>query len=386
MHIIKTLFKKGKTFLRIITVKMFNYMFMIFPIKINRVLFLSDQRAELGANLKCIYDVTPSDKYEKIVSLKPNRYYHRKFKEKITLIYNLTTSKYIILDDWSKFISIIKRRKKQEIVQLWHGPGAFKTFGYSRIDRSKKNSKYSMHRNYTKAIVTAEDIRWCFAEGFGMDIKNVKATGFPRTDSLFDKKYKDNIKKEFYKEYPELKGKKIILFAPTYRGTSLPSAYYDFDQLDLGKIKKGLGQKYAFIIKWHPAVYNKLEHNDLEFDISKYKGLVYDFSNKRDINDLLIVADILITDYSSVIFDYLLLDKPIIYYAYDLDKYNEERGLYFDFKEYVYGDIATNINELIKFIKKPNLAKEKRKVFHNKFMSSCDGHSTEKTYDFIFKD
>lgn len=385
MSIIKKILKKIKTFLNIFAVKFFNYLFMIFPIKEKRILFLSDQRAELGANLKCIYDAVPSDEYEKILSLKPNRYYHRSLKEFFKLIYNLTTSKYIILDDWAKSISMIKRRKQQEIIQLWHGPGAFKTFGYSRIDRSKKTSKYSMHRNYTKAIVTAEDIRWCFAEGFGMDIKGVRATGFPRTDVLFDKKYKDDITKEFYKEYPELKGKKIILFAPTYRGTSLPKAYYDFDQLDLEKLKKELGKDYVFIIKWHPAIYNKLEHNDLEFDISKYQGFVYDFSNRRDINDLLIVTDILITDYSSVIFDYLLLDKPIIYYAYDLDKYNEERGLYFPFEEYIYGDIATNSSELIKCIKKPNMAKDKRKVFHKKFMSACDGHSTKKTYDFIFK-
>lgn len=384
MSKIKLIFRKTKSFIQIILIKILNYLFMIFPIKENRVFFLSDQREELGANLKAIYDVVPDDKFEKVVSLKPDRYHHRKLKDKFKLIYYLTTSKYILLDDWAKSVSIMKRRKKQEIVQLWHGPGAFKTFGYSRMD-NKGKSKYSMHRNYTKAIVTAEDIRWCYAEGFAMNIENVKATGFPRTDTFFDKKYKENIQKSFYQEYPELKNKKIILFAPTYRGSTLPTAYYDFEQLDLKKLQKALGKDYVFIIKWHPAVYNKLEHNDLVFDTSNYKGFVYDFSKKRDINDLLIVSDILITDYSSVIFDYLLLDKPIIYYTYDLEKYNEERGLYFDFEEYVYGNIATNIEELIKCIKKPSMDKEKRKKFYKKFMSACDGNSTKKTYEYIFQ-
>ncbi len=189
---------KIKKVIRLVSFKMFNYMFMIFPIKNNKVLFLSDQRAELGANLKCIYDNVSNKKYEKILLLKPNRYCRRKLKEKLQLIYHITTSKYILLDDWSKSISMMKRRKKQEIIQLWHGPGAFKTFGYSRLDRSKKTSKYLMHRNYTKAIVTAEDIRWCFAEGFGMNIKDIKATGFPRTDCLLDKTYKENVRKKFF--------------------------------------------------------------------------------------------------------------------------------------------------------------------------------------------
>ncbi len=381
----KILLAKFKTLLRIVVFKITNYLCMIFPVKDKRVLFLSDQRAVLGANLKCIYDRVSEDEYEKVLILKESNFKKRNFKDKIKLVYYITTSKYIILDDWAKSISMMKRRKKQEIVQLWHGPGAFKTFGYSRNDK-KHQSKYSMHRNYTKAIVTAEEIRWCFAEGFGMDIGGVKATGFPRTDCLLDKKYRQMVKDEFYHEYPELKNKKIVLFAPTYRGNTLPTAYYDFENLDLDKLQKGLKKDYVFIIKWHPAIYNKIKRGELEFDTSKYDGFVYDFSDNRDINDLLIVTDILITDYSSVIFDYLLLDKPLIYYAYDLDKYREERGLYYDFDEYIYGDVARDVDELIKSIKKPNMAKKERKAFNEKFMSACDGNATEKTYSFIFNE
>ncbi len=357
---------------------------MSFRLQENKVLFLSDQRDELGANLKCLYDRVSTKKFNKILLLRHDRFKKQTLKEKWQLMYHITTSKYIILDDWNPAISLIKRRKRQEIIQLWHGPGAFKKFGYSRMDHSRKASKYSMHRNYTKAIVTAEDIRWCFAEGFGMDIVNVKATGYPRTDCFFDEKYKDKIKRNFYKKYPQLKDKKIILFAPTYRGNSLPNAHYDFDKLDLKKLKESLNDDYAFIIKWHPAIYNNINRHKLQFDISEYEGFVYDFSNERDINDLLIVTDILITDYSSVIFDYLLLDKPLIYYTYDLDEYRQERGLYFDFDEYVYGTIATDMNELVKNIKGPNMDRKKREKFNKKFMSACDGHATDKVYDFIF--
>lgn len=380
--------KKFKRFVKVWAFKFFNYLFMIFPLNSHKIVFLSDQRASLGGNLEFLYNFISDDEYKKILILKKDRFHGRSFVDKFRLVYHFSTAKYILLDDWSRAISIMKRRKKQEIVQLWHGPGAFKTFGYSRLDKTEiaKKDKYSMHRNYTKAIVTSDEIRWCYAEGFGMNIENIKAVGFPRTDVLFDEKYKEKIKDSFYKDYPELKGKKIVLFAPTYRGENLRKASYDFEFLSLKKLQKSLGEDYAFILKWHPAVYNNLEAGKIFFDYSRYQKFCYDFSNLRDINDLLIVADILITDYSSVIFDYYLLDKPIIYYVYDLETYNENRGLYYDFQDYVYGDVATNMDELIRKIKSPSMDEEKRKVFNQKFMNACDGHSTEKTYQYIFEE
>ena len=108
-------------------------------------------------------------------------------------------------------------------------------------------------------------------------------------------------------------------------------------------------------------------------------------SEERDINDLLLVTDILITDYSSLIFDYVFVNKPIIYYAYDLELYENDRGMYFPFNEYVYGEVAKNEEELLEAIKKENMEEEKRKVFIQKFVGACDGHSTEKTCRWIFQ-
>ena len=377
---------KTKRKIKFHLVRGLNFFFMIIPLKKNKVLFLSDQRDVLGGNLKCLYDSVDDKKYNKVLILKANNLTKRSKKDVIKLLYHITTSKYILLDDWNKTICMITRRKKQEIVQLWHGPGAFKTFGFSRVDRSKMNNKYTMHRNYTKAIVTSDKIRWCYAEGFGMDIKNVKATGFPRTDCFFDKKYVSSIKKSFYDEYKEFKNKKIILFAPTYRGVNLAKATYDFDKIDFDKMYNELKDDYILIVKWHPAIYDKIKLGKIKIDYSKYKDFIYDFSDKRDINDILLITDILITDYSSVIFDYFLLNKPVIYYTYDLEEYKKERGLYYPFENYVYGEITKNTNELIKAIKNPKMNEDKRDKFNDLFMKACDGKSTEKTYNYIFKE
>lgn len=378
--------RRLKKKIKLYLVKGINFFFMIIPLKKNKILFLSDQRDVLGGNLKCLYDAIDEKEFNKVISLKANNFIRRSIKELIILLYHITTSKYILLDDWNKIICMITRRNKQEIVQLWHGPGAFKTIGFSRIDREKKFDKYSMHRNYTKAIVTSDKIKWCYAEGFGMNIDNVKATGFPRTDCFFDKKYISNIRDNFNKKYKEFNNKKIILFAPTYRGTNLRNATYDFSKIDFDKMYNELSKDYILIVKWHPAIYNKIKQNKINVDYSKYKGFIYDFSDKRDINDILMITDILITDYSSVIFDYFLLDKPLIYYTYDLDNYKNNRGFYYPFKNYVYGEIAENIDELISKIKNVKIDKKKREKFNDLFMKACDGKSTKKTYDFIFKE
>jgi len=385
---IKAIIRKIKTCVRIITFYVITRFLSCFlKLKDNKVLFLSDVRNVLDGNLKFIYEYISDEEYEKILCLKSDRKEKRKFKEKINLLYNIVTSKYILLDDYSSFISIIKVRRGQEICQLWHGAGAFKKFGYSRQD--KESNKLTGHKNYTKACVTADDIRWCYAEGFGIDINNVKATGMARTDIFFDEKYIKQKREEIYEEYPFLKNKKVILFAPTYRGTSLRESYYDYEQLDLEKIYNQLkDEDYIFIFKWHPGLYYKMKsNNECPYNLEKYKDFYFDFSDKRDVNDLLLITDILITDYSSVIFDYALLNKPIIYFAYDLEEYagNGGRGLYFDFSEYVYGDIVKNTDEVINSIKNAKVMEDKRDKFINKFMSACDGKSTEKTYKWIFE-
>lgn len=354
----------------------------------NKILFMSDVRCVLGGNLKSVYDELSKDKSLKLVlEFKEDRRVKRGFRGFIKLMKNIATSKYILLDDYSRTINLIKVRKGQEVVQLWHGPGAFKKFGYSRPGHEKyKKLLVAGHKNYTKAIVTANNIRWCYAEGFGMPEDNIKATGFPRTDLLFDTEYTTKVKEEIYESYPEFKNKKIIMFAPTYRGESTKIAYYDWEKLDLDKIYNELKDDYIFIIKWHPAVYNNIKIGKYEgYDLEKYNGFFVDLSENRDINDLLLVTDVLITDYSSVIFDYALLNKPIVYYTYDLEEYENGRGLYYDFKDYVYGDVAKNCDELVKCIKNENMAEELRSKFIKEFMEACDGNSTKKTCNWIFE-
>lgn len=385
----KKYYGKAKRMLGQIFIIIFNRIFCLLPLQNKRVLFISDVREDIGdGNLAYMYDYLPEE-YNKVTSFISDRRIKRTLKEKIRLIYNLSVSKYILLDDFCAYTSYMKVRKNQELVQLWHGPGAYKKFGHSRAKDGGDLKNVTVHpgyKRYTKAIVSSEDIRSCYAEAFSISIDKVGATGFPRTDMFFNKKVMKEKKAKIEKKYPFLKNKKIIVFAPTYRGTRVNDANYDFDKLDLDEIYKKYKDEYVFIFKWHPALYNNILNGTREcYDLEKYNGFYQDLSSERDINELLLVADILITDYSSVIFDWAFLNKPIIYFAYDKKEYETGRGLYFPFDEYIYGEVATDTKELIKSIEKANLCKEKREKFIKKFLSKCDGKSTQRTYEWIFE-
>ncbi|MFQ7410785.1 MAG: CDP-glycerol glycerophosphotransferase family protein [Coprobacillus cateniformis] len=381
--------RKIKTLMNWVTFYIIGCVFsLVYPVQKNKVCFLSDVRSVMGGNLKCVYDYLEDKDYERVIEFKADRRVRRSLKSKIKLVFNLATSKYILLDDFANAITFMKVRKGQEIVQLWHGPGAFKRFGWSRkLNGEDIGHIHSGYKKYTMATVSGKGIRWCYAEAFSIDENKIKATGFPRTDDFFNAQYIEQTKQQFYNEYPELKNKKIILFAPTYRGTKVNEASYDFSQIDFAKLYEQFHDEYVFILKWHPALYNNISMGVVEApDLSQYGDFYRDFSKYRDINDLLIVSECLITDYSSMIFDYVLLNKPIIYFTYDLQEYTSfgGRGLYFDFNEYVYGEVANTQDELLNAIRSGALMMDKRKIFYDKFMGECDGHATEKTCRCIF--
>lgn len=384
MLIVKYL-KKIKKMFHAGLIYVLSFIFLVVPVKKKKCLFISDTRIELGGNLKFMYDYIPSS-YDKVIILKHDRRDSRGILGSIKLIYALATSKYIFLEDLVSATAYFHFKKSQEIVQLWHGPGAFKKFGYCRDDISS-NHIHKGYKRYTKAIVSGNNIRQCYADAFGMDISKVQATGFPRTDLFFNKKYMESEKKKIYKKYPFLKNKKVILFAPTYRGTQFSEAHYDIEKLNLDDIyNKFSKEDYVFVFKWHPFLTNNIEKGiALGYDKYKnYKDFYYDLSSEADINDLLLITDVLVTDYSSVIFDYFFMEKPIVYFAYDEDEYANDRGLFFPFNDYVYGSVAKNSKELIKMIEMKKIDKAQRKKFKEKFLDECDGNSTKKTYEWVF--
>lgn len=347
--------------------------------KDNRVLFISDVRDEMGGNFEWVYNALDKDKWDIDIFLKDKQIHRETISDARIIAEKLCKAKYIFLEDVYNYLQFYTPLPGQEIIQLWHAAGAYKKFGFSR--RNEKIKISPGHRKYTRAIVSSESIKACYAEAYEISEDRIIATGVPRTDIFFDTKWKQLVRDKFHAKYPITEGKKIILLAPTYRGTKIPLADYDMSKVPINKLRERFGEEYILVTKLHPAAYNnmKLEGRMLGDD----SGFWLDVSDIRDINDILPVADILITDYSSVIFDWLLLDKPIIYYVYDKAEYAGDRGLYYSFDEYVYGAVAETEVQLIQAIEDADMMKEKREAFRTKFMSACDGKSTAKVVSML---
>ncbi len=364
-----------------------NRCLVLLPLKEKRVLFLSDVREDLSGNFKFIYDKIVPD-YDIKLSLKADRRIKRTFIEWIKQCYFLATSQYILLDDYSTATAYIHVRRGQELVQLWHSSGAYKKFAHSRTgENGDIKHIHAGYKRYTKTITSSEFVRPCFSEAFSIPEERVLATGIPRTDVFFDEKYKEAQASKIRETLPIIRDRKVVLFAPTYRGVKVEDADYDFGQFDLDKFVEELRNEYVLLIKWHPALFNNLKFGKVKgYNLEKYKDDVIDISESREINNYLFITDILITDYSSVIFDYALLNRPIIYFAYDLEKYRKGRGLYFPFDEYVYGSVASDTESLIRAVKQENMENEKRRDFIQKFVEKNDGHATDRVIEEVFSD
>ena len=342
------------------------------------ILFVSSRRTDLTGNIAYVNNVLKERNAKVLFWLVPGKTKFMTYKNFLKLAKCLAKSKVVVVDDFSPVLNEVWEMKNRILIQLWHACGAFKTFGFSRLGKDGGPIQISNnHRYYNYAIVSSDEIRRFYAEGFGIDVKNVKALGMPRTDDFFREDYKQEIRKKLYENYPQLKNKRVIMFAPTFRGNGAGSAYYPFERFDVKSLLEGLPDDYMIIIKHHPFVEQKHPVDKAVED------RVMDLSADSEINDLLFITDILITDYSSVIFEASLLNIPMIFYAYDLEDYVVNRDFYYPFRNFVPGIIVRSLPEINKSILDKDFELYKVDTFKNRFFDDLDGKSSERVADFI---
>lgn len=349
-------------------------------VKNNKITFISLRRDDLSGNFAFVYNKIKDDKNLDInFILNEHTIADMSFKEIRSFTKACATSKIVILDEFTPQIHYIDLRPQTKLIQLWHACGAFKTFGFTRLSKPKGSPQPTRnHRSYDYVTVSSTYCKKCHSEGFGISTDNVVATGIPRTDVFFDEEYKKNARDKFFTEHPQFAGKKIVLFAPTFRGMVKETAFYPTEMFDLNTVCKQLPDEYVFIVKHHPFV------NDKQPIPEKYKDRIIDLSEDTELNDLLFVTDVIITDYSSLVFEASLLDIPMIFYVFDLEKYVNERDFYFDFKLYAPGKIVYSQEQLIDVIEKNDFCTEKIKPFADMFFDHRDGKSTQRVVDLIY--
>lgn len=355
----------------------------LFPHSGKVVLFTSDSRAELSGNMELVYNRMCErglDRQFKIKmmfreSIKTSRSFFDKFK----MPFILGRADIIIVDDYNPTIELVNYRPSVKIIQLWHACGAFKTVGFSRLGKSGGPAITStIHKHYTHAIASSSHVAKFYAEAFGIDESRVYPTGVPRTDIFFDESYKNDIKNKMFEIFPTAKGKRVILFAPTFRGNGAKSANYPFGKINMHALGHYcLETNTVVIFKMHPFVTTPL------FIPPEYKDVMIDATENREINDILFITDLLITDYSSVIYEASALNIPMLFYAFDLEQYISSRDFYEPFESFVPGKIVKNFGELMKAIETGDYEHEKVAPFRDKNFEYQDGHSTDRVVDWL---
>ena len=350
------------------------------PVQENKVLFLEMRFTKLSNSFELIYKaLEESGEYDlKCSYVQFNFIRGREFTQRVNeMLKELATAKYVFVDDASLILSSIPLRKETVAINLWHACGAFKKFGRSTAELKFGSSaatldKYPNYGNLTHVTVSSPEVIWAYEEAMHLPKGIVKATGVSRTDQFYDKEFVESRKQKLYEIMPEAKDKKVILYAPTFRGHVATAS--SPDRIDFERFCRELGNEYVIVCKHHPFVKNppiipeELQH------------FARDLTKSLSIEDLLCCADICISDYSSLVFEYSLFEKPMIFYAYDYDNYCDWRGFYYDYSEFTPGPVVQTEDELLNSIKNIDTQFNKQKVidFKEKFMGSCDGHATER--------
>ncbi|WEG07891.1 CDP-glycerol glycerophosphotransferase family protein [Microbacterium horticulturae] len=343
-------------------------------VRTNRTLFLSDSREGFSGNFAFLRDevLRQAPRAEVIGAFKPRMRARRPLKDLLRLPWLLATAQTIVLDDFYPVIYGCRIRPESRLLQVWHAAGAFKRVGYSREKLPGGPPPGSIiHRNYTDATVSSEAIRHDYAEAFGITLSRVKALGVPRTDAFFDEGLVTRTAREVRDRYGIPDAKRIALYAPTFRGNGQITATFDYDSIDWGALTRDLGDDWVVMVKMHPFV------KSLAVARPDVRNVI-DVTTDREITQLLMAADVLVTDYSSTIFEYALLRRPIVFFCPDLESYTAERDFYYPFERYLSaGLLVRDAAQLAPAISAAKF-EASEESFHEYFMSACDGHASER--------
>ncbi len=312
-------------------------------------------------------------------------YKHTKVKRfSLRYLYYLARCKYYIFN--SRQPVWIKKRKGNVFLQTWHGTPLKKlVFDLEDINSATpryKKQTYKQSRSWDYLIAANQFSSDIFHRCF-MYNKVMLETGYPRNDIMhWDNK--DEIAATLKEKLGIPKGKKTILYAPTWRDDEYyTKGQYKFSlKLDLQLMKERMGNEYVVLLRTHYFIADSL-------DVTGLEGFAFNFSKYDDISELYLISDYLITDYSSVFFDYANLRRPMFFYMYDLEKYRDVlRGFYIDIEEELPGPILLTTQELIDSIK--NIDKllpqyqKKYDAFYEKFCSWEDGQASRKVANEVF--
>jgi len=327
----------------------------------NLVIFAGSNGADLPFNMMFMYDEAQIRNYKIHLHFYDSQTgsFIKNFQAMCKFMYWYARARYVFIDNYFIPASSCKKRPETFLVQLWHASGSLKKFGFDSSEDIPSFYIGNPAKNYDLVTTSAPLCSKHYSTAFQVPIEICKTTGISRTDYFFNQNYVDGAKDSFYNRYPEYINKKILLWAPTFRGNAAHPEIVGIDTI----VNLKLNPEWVVLAKLHPLAAKKYSIPQPEFSTEI----------------LMIVADLLITDYSTVLFEFALLRKPIILYVPDYNTYRENRGLYYDLEDLTLPtvqDEASLMNAIIK-LEEDFKPADLESMIHT-HMLFCDGNATNR--------
>jgi len=277
-------------------------------------------------------------------------------------LFHLATADVIFLNNNFNVLAYLPFSKKTRLVQLWHGDGGWKRWGHS-VDPNTPRIPY------TYAVCNCETVRPFWASGFGLPPERVLPLGSPRLDALTYPYDKAVLRAKFDARYLRCRGKKLFLYAPTFRDDPRENQAL-LSHFDFAAFHARFGEETALLVRLHPKMHGL-------YDL-RGTGAV-DLTGAPGQADILRAADLLITDYCSLCFDAVALDLPVVLYAFDEERYMaRDRGFYKPLRELPPGPIANDFPALLDCLAAPDTSRDQRAAFRAFHLGEVDGKSCER--------
>jgi teichoic acid ribitol-phosphate primase len=291
----------------------------------------------------------------------------------------LATSRVFVLDDYCLPVYVVRRRHGTRVIRVGHAIGPSKRWGYGNPERTKSTSaalmrEVQVHSNYDVCVLGSQRGIASYAEATRTPPDRfVTDIGIPRTDVLLDPDGHREALARVHAAYPQLSGRRVVLYAPTYRRVGRTAVHPE--SLDLALMSRRLQPNWVLAIRRHPGTRGPLRVP------ADARGFAVDVSDYPEVNELLLGVDVLVTDYSTVVYDFGLLGRPISFYTPDYEQVAQRQGFFIDFRGEEIGPTFTTTQQLVEWLSAGELNGEGARTFAKRWLDVADGHASQRFVD-----
>jgi CDP-glycerol glycerophosphotransferase (TagB/SpsB family) len=350
----------------------------VLPVRADRVVLATARTPHLEGNLLALHDAIATLRPDLQVTLLLEPYSYGlggKVRYLVRLLRGmvlLRTSGWFIVDNAFLPVHVMPHRRGTTVIQVWHAVGALKRFGWDSRRPLTDPERRFLHRYYDRVVCSAERSRAPWAAAFRIPIEHVLPLGTPRLDGFLDPAAMAAARQRVVERYPQLVGRRVVLHAPTFRGRG--AGKYAAPGRDSVALRAGLPADHLLVLKTHP---------NLDPAATPTAGYDLIVDPLLDLNDLLVASDVLITDYSSAIFEWALLRRPLVLVVPDLAAYEADPGLSVDYRTEMIGAQVTDTAGAIQAVRDATVDPAAWDAFIATHLGAVDGGASRRVVEIL---